>query len=501
MMARAADNPDSAIRTPQSAMRSLIFDKSVPGRRGVRLPKSDVPAASPLAPEFRRAAPAELPEVSELDAVRHFTRLSQLNFSVDTHFYPLGSCTMKYNPKLCEQVARLEGFTGLHPLLPQLRGGGQLTQGALAVLCECEQLLCRITGMSRFTLQPLAGAHGELTGIMIMAACHRARGKKRSKVLVPDSSHGTNPASAAIAGYQVVSVPSDRRGRVDLAALKGLLDDEVAGLMMTCPNTLGLFEEQVGEIARCVHEAGGLMYYDGANLNAIVGKCRPGDMGFDIVHLNLHKTFATPHGSGGPGAGPVGVTAALEKFLPISLVVKREDGTFSLDYDRPDSIGYIAPFYGNFGVILRAYAYILSLGREGLIEVAENAVLNANYLLNRLRGHYEIPYDGPCMHEFVLSAAAQLKATGCGANDIAKALIDRGFHPPTVYFPITVKEALMIEPTETESKETLDAFADAMIEIARLVRESPQQIKDAPVSTALSRLDITKAERDMDLGA
>jgi len=479
----------------------LIFDQSVPGRRGVRLPKSDVPDAPPLAPELRRAAPAELPEVSELDAVRHFTRLSQLNFSVDTHFYPLGSCTMKYNPKLCEQVARLEGFTGLHPLLPQLRGGGLLTQGALAVLFECEQLLCRITGMNRFTLQPLAGAHGELTGIMIMAAYHRARGKKRSKVLVPDSSHGTNPASAAIAGYQVVSVPSDRRGRVDLAALKGLLEDETAGLMMTCPNTLGLFEEQVGEIARCVHEAGGLMYYDGANLNAIVGKCRPGDLGFDIVHLNLHKTFATPHGSGGPGAGPVGVTAALEKFLPISLVVKREDGTFSLDYDRPDSIGYIAPFYGNFGVLLRAYAYILSLGREGLIEVAENAVLNANYLLARLRDHYEVPYDGTCMHEFVLSAAAQMRESGCGANDIAKALIDRGFHPPTAYFPLTVKESLMIEPTETESRETLDAFADAMIEIARLIRDDPQKIKDAPVTTALSRLDITKAEKDMDLGA
>ncbi len=381
--AHGLSEPEPQSRRPEP-VEGLIFEKSVPGRRGVRLPKSDVPEAPALPPGLRRAAPAELPEVSELDAVRHFTRLSQLNFSVDTHFYPLGSCTMKYNPKLCEQVARLEGFAGLHPLLPQLRGGGLLTQGALAVLFECEQLLCRITGMARFTLQPLAGAHGELTGIMIMAAFHRARGKKKSKVLVPDSSHGTNPASAAIAGYQVVSVPSDRRGRVDLAALKRLLDDEIAGLMMTCPNTLGLFEEQVGEIARCVHEAGGLMYYDGANLNAIVGKCRPGDLGFDIVHLNLHKTFATPHGSGGPGAGPVGVTAALEKFLPISLVVKREDGTFSLDYDRPDSIGYIAPFYGNFGVILRAYAYILSLGREGLIEVAENAVLNANYLMSRL---------------------------------------------------------------------------------------------------------------------
>ena len=318
---------------------------------------------------------------------------------------------------------------------------------------------------------------------------------------MPDSSHGTNPASAAIAGYQVVSVPSDRRGRVDLAALKGLLDDEVAGLMMTCPNTLGLFEEQVGEIARCVHEAGGLMYYDGANLNAIVGKCRPGDLGFDIVHLNLHKTFATPHGSGGPGAGPVGVTAALEKFLPISLVVKREDGTFSLDYDRPDSIGYIAPFYGNFGVILRAYAYILSLGREGLDrgrrERGAERELPPGAAAGTLRG--ALTTARACTSSSS-RPRRNSKASGCGANDIAKALIDRGFHPPTAYFPITVKEALMIEPTETESRETLDAFADAMIEIARLVRETPQQIKDAPVTTALSRLDITQGGTGHGLG-
>ena len=352
----------------------LIFDKSVPGRRGVRLPKHDVPEEFQLDPGFCRAEPAELPEVSELDAVRHFTRLSRFNFGVETHFYPLGSCTMKYNPKLGEQVARLKGFTDLHPLLPQLRGGGLLTQGALAVLYECEKFLCEITGMAGFTMQPLAGAHGELTGIMIMAAHHQRRGHKRSKVLVPDSAHGTNPASAAIAGYKVVSVASNKRGLVDLDALKAALDEEVAGLMMTCPNTLGLFEEEVDTIARCVHESGGLMYYDGANLNAIIGKCRPGDLGFDIVHLNLHKTFGTPHGSGGPGAGPVGVSEELQKFLPSSIVVKREDGTYALQYDRPDSIGYIAPFYGNFGIILRAYAYILALGRDGLIEVAENAV-------------------------------------------------------------------------------------------------------------------------------
>jgi glycine dehydrogenase subunit 2 len=477
----------------------LIFETSVPGRRGVRLPDCDVPEGVELDRSLCRAAPAELPEVSELDAVRHFTRLSQMNFSVDSHFYPLGSCTMKYNPRLGEQVARLEGFADLHPLLPQLRGGGALTQGALAVLHECERLMCQITGMARFSMQPLAGAHGELTGIMIMAAHHRSKGKKRRKVLVPDSSHGTNPASAAITGYQVVSVPSDRRGLVDVQAMKAMLDEEVAGVMMTCPNTLGLFERQVDEIARCVHQVGGLMYYDGANLNAIMGKCRPGDLGFDIVHLNLHKTFSTPHGSGGPGAGPVGVTAELERFLPVSLVLKREDGTFALEYDRPDSIGYVAPFYGNFGVIVRAYAYILSLGREGLIEAAENAVLNANYLMRRLSEHYAVAYEGPCMHEFVLSAAAQAEA-GCTANDIAKALIDRGFHPPTVYFPLIVKEAMMVEPTETESKETLDAFAEAMADIARLVREDPKQIRQAPRTTPVSRLDLTKAERQMDLG-
>jgi len=478
----------------------LIFDQSVPGRRGVRLPRRDVPPAPELDSGLRRAVPPPLPEVSELDAIRHFTRLSQLNFCVDTHFYPLGSCTMKYNPRLGEQAARLEGFAQLHPLLPQLRGGGLLTQGALEVIYECEQLLKEITGMARFTMQPLAGAHGELTGIMIMAAHHRRVGVKKSKVLIPDSSHGTNPASAAIAGYEVVSVASDRRGLVDINALRSVLDDETAGLMMTCPNTLGLFEEQVDEIARMVHDIGGLMYYDGANLNAIIGKCRPGDLGFDIVHLNLHKTFGTPHGSGGPGAGPVGVTAELERYLPISLVVKRDDGTFALDYDRPDSIGYIAPFYGNFGVILRAYAYILSLGREGLIETAENAVLNANYLMERLRPHYRVACEGPCMHEFVISAAAQAKA-GCTAQDIAKALIDRGFHPPTAYFPLTVREALMIEPTETESKETIDAFADAMVEIAELAGSDPDRLRAAPVSTPVGRLDVTGAERRMDLGA
>ena len=477
----------------------LLFDKSVPGRRGVRLPRHDVPCVEPIPAKYCRAEAPPLPEVSELDAVRHFTRVSQLNFGLDTHFYPLGSCTMKYNPKLCEQVARMKGFADVHPLLPQLRGGGLLTQGALAVLFECETLLCEITGMAQFTMQPLAGAHGELAGIMMMAAYHQKQGRRRSKVLIPDSSHGTNPASAAIAGYEVVSVPSNARGLVDFDALKSLLDDEVAGLMMTCPNTLGLFEEEIDGIARAVHAVGGLMYYDGANLNAVVGKCRPGDLGFDIVHLNLHKTFATPHGGGGPGAGPVGVSEALTPFLPVSVVVKREDGTYALAYDRPDSIGYIAPFYGNFGVILRAYAYILSLGREGLIAVAENAVLNANYLLARLRKTFTVACDGLCMHEFVISAVPQAKA-GCSAMDLAKGLIDRGIHPPTVYFPLTVKEAMMIEPTETESKETLDEFIETMEELARLVETDPRQLHDAPTTTPVSRLDQTRAEKQLDLG-
>ena len=477
----------------------LIFDKSVPGRRGVRLPELDTPEAPPLDASLCRKKPPELPEVSELDTVRHYTRLSQINFSVDTHFYPLGSCTMKYNPKLGEQVARLDGLANLHPLLPQLRGGGLLTQGALQILYECERLLSEITGMARFTMQPLAGAHGELTGIMIMAACHRKRGAKKKRLLVPDSAHGTNPASAAIAGYEVVTVPSNRKGQVDRAALEDMLDDDVAGMMMTCPNTLGLFEEEVDTIARDVHEVGGLMYYDGANLNAIAGKCRPGDLGFDIVHLNLHKTFATPHGSGGPGSGPVGVTEELAPFLPVSWVVQREDGAYALDYSQPDSIGYVAPFYGNFGVIVKAYAYILSLGGEGLVEMAENAVLNANYLMERLREHYDVACEGSCMHEFVLSAVRQA-ADGCSAFDIAKALIDRGFHAPTVYFPLTVKEALMTEPTETESMETLDAFAETMAEIAKLVKEDPDAIRRAPVTTPVSRLDVTAADRNMDLG-
>jgi glycine dehydrogenase subunit 2 len=471
----------------------VIYEKSSPGRRGHRFPARDVPAQAALAKKLMRAEDAALPEVSELDTVRHFTKLSQMNFSVDTNFYPLGSCTMKYNPKFLEDVARLEGFSELHPLLPQLLGGGMLTQGALEVLHETARMLCEITGMADFTMQPLAGAHGELTGVMLMAAYHRDRGNTKTKIIIPDSAHGTNPASAAIAGYDVVAAPTNERGVMDVDGVKALLDDGVAGLMLTCPNTVGLFNTHIEEIADLVHGVDGLMYYDGANLNAILGKTRPGDIGFDIVHLNLHKTFATPHGGGGPGAGPVGVVEKLVKFMPTSIVVKRKDGTFFLEYERPDSIGYIAPFYGNFAVVLRAYAYMLALGGEGLTEVAENAVLNANYLLARIKEHFDVPYDRTCMHEFVVSPPDAAKGA---ALDIAKALIDRGIHPPTVYFPLTVPEAMMVEPTETENKETLDAFADAMIELAA---QDPDSLRDAPTTTPVTRLDEVAAARNLDV--
>jgi len=475
----------------------LIYEKSVPGRRGVLFPESDVFAKIEIPENLRRRKHAALPEVSELDAIRHFTALSRMNHGVDTNFYPLGSCTMKYNPKLGEQVSRFDGFASLHPLLPQLRRGGMLTQGALQVIYDTGHLLCEITGMDEFTMQPMAGAHGELTGIMLIAAYHKAMGNKKTKVIVPDSAHGTNPASAAIAGYSVVTVPSNERGVMGIKEFESALDGETAAVMLTTPNTLGLFNTDLPKIVEMAHKAGALMYYDGANLNAILGRCRPGDLGFDVVHINLHKTFSTPHGGGGPGAGPVGVKEKLIPFLPVSRVVKRSDGTFALDYDHPQSIGYIAPFYGNFGVILKAYAYILTLGREGLIRVSENAVLNANYLMERLKNHFDLPHDRLCMHEFVLSAGRQHKK-GIRALDIAKAIIDRGFHPPTVYFPLIVDEAMMIEPTETESKETLDAFADVMIEIARMCEENPEALHDAPKTTPVSRLDEVKAVKNMD---
>ncbi|MFP4071588.1 MAG: aminomethyl-transferring glycine dehydrogenase subunit GcvPB, partial [Desulfovibrionales bacterium] len=472
-----------------------VFEKSTSGRPGVWPGKA---SREPVLPEsLRRATPPGLPELSELDVVRHFTRLSRMNFGVDSNFYPLGSCTMKYNPKFMEEIAALPGFTRLHPLIPQLRGAGLHTQGALEVLFETEQLLCEITGMEAFTHQPLAGAHGELTGVMLIAAYHRDRNNHKTKIIVPDSAHGTNPASAAIGGYEVVSIESVN-GIIDPKVLAGVLDEETAAVMMTCPNTLGLFEDHLEEIVRMVHEVDALLYYDGANLNAILGKMRVGDAGFDVVHLNLHKTFGTPHGGGGPGSGPVGVSARLEPYLPISRVVKLEDGQFFLNYDYPKTIGYVAPFYGNFGVVLKAYAYILRLGREGLIRVSENAVLAANYLRKRLEDHLEIPYNRTCMHEFVASAAKQAQ-NGVRALDIAKALLDRGYHAPTVYFPLIVKECLMLEPTETENKETLDRFVDDLIEIVALAETDPAAVQAAPQNTPVSRLDEVTAARKMEL--
>ena len=478
----------------------LAFEKSVKGRRGLRIAKSDVPTSINLDENLLRDKDAELPELSELDVVRHFTELSRRNFGVDTNFYPLGSCTMKYNPKVCERIAAYPGFAHLHPLLPQLRSGGMLTQGALEVVYEMDNILQEICGMDAFTMQPMAGAHGELTGIMMMAAYHQDRGNKKSIILAPDSAHGTNPASAAIAGYTVKTVPSDENGLMSIDAMKEMLDDDVAGLMLTCPNTLGLFNPHVKEICDAVHSVDGLAYYDGANLNAIVGKVRPGDLGFDIVHVNLHKTFATPHGGGGPGAGPVGVVDRLVDYLPISTVIKRADGTFALDYDKPKSIGYIAPFYGNFGIILRAYVYILMLGKEGLERVAENAVLNANYIKEKLKPYYDIEHGQVCKHECVFSATRQVK-NGIHALDVAKGLIDAGYHPPTMYFPTIVKEALMIEPTECESKETMDAFIDAMIEIATKAKTAPDTLKAAPTTTAVGRLDEIKASRQLNIAS
>ena len=477
----------------------VIFTKSVKGRRGFRFGEEGAPA-SPVPEPYGRRAPLELAELSELDVVRHFTGLSRCNYGVDTNVYPLGSCTMKYNPKILEKVAAMPGFAGLHPLLPQLRRGGMLTQGALEVLYELERLLCEITGMDAFTLQPMAGAHGELTGMMLVAAYHRDRGRTRTEVLIPDEAHGTNPSSAAIAGFTTRSVPTNpETGALDLGALEAMVSDRTAAVMLTNPNTLGIFNSDIRGVAEIVHRHDALLYYDGANLNAILGRFRPGDADFDIMHVNLHKTFATPHGGGGPGAGPVGVKQRLDAYLPISRVVRRDDSTYALDYNRPKSIGYIAPFYGNFGVCLRAYAYILLLGARGLREVSEHAVLNANYVLNGLKTVYETPYPRSCMHECVLSARRLAAEHGVHATDIAKALIDRGFHPPTVYFPLIVKEALMIEPTETESQETLDRFIAAMREIADQAAANPGALRSAPVTTPVSRPDETRAAREMDV--
>lgn len=471
----------------------LIFERSKPGRIAYSLPALDVPAVDVselVPPDYLRSEEPELPEVSELDLMRHYTALSKRNHGVDSGFYPLGSCTMKYNPKINENVARLAGFAHIHPLQPE-----ETVQGALELMYDLQEHLKEITGMDAVTLQPAAGAHGEWTGLMMIRAYHEANGDfNRTKVIVPDSAHGTNPASATVAGFETVTVKSTAAGLVDLEDLRRVVGPDTAALMLTNPNTLGLFEEKIVEMTEIVHAAGGKLYYDGANLNAILGKARPGDMGFDVVHLNLHKTFTGPHGGGGPGSGPVGVKADLVPFLPKPVIAKGENGRCYLDYDRPQSIGRVKPFYGNFGINVRAYTYIRSMGSDGLKAVSEYAVLNANYMMRRLAEYYDLPYDRHCKHEFVLSGKRQ-KKLGVRTLDIAKRLLDFGFHPPTIYFPLIVEECMMIEPTETESKETLDAFIDAMIQIAKEAEETPEIVQEAPHTTVVKRLDETTAAR------
>jgi glycine dehydrogenase subunit 2 len=453
----------------------------------------DVPPAA-LPAETLRAEPPALPEVSEVDLVRHYTRLSQQTYGLDTGFYPLGSCSMKYNPKVAETAANLPGFARLHPLQPD-----HTAQGTLELLWRLEQALCAITGMARATLQPPAGACGEMTGLLLMRAYHAAAGRGRRTVLIPDSAHGTNPASVQLGGYTAVPVPSTDDGLVDVGALERLVDEDVAGLMLTNPNTLGLFERDIERITRAVHEVGGLVYYDGANLNAIMGRTRPGDMGFDIVHINTHKTFATPHGGGGPGAGPVGVVEELVPFLPVPRI-ERSGDTFSLDHDATRSIGRMHGFHGNVGVLVRAYVYVFLHGADGLRQVSDRAVLNANYLAALVRDVFPLAYPNTTpMHEFVSTASVLERATGIRAMDVAKRLIDLGFHPSTVYFPLVVDEALMIEPTETETKETLDAFAAALAQAAAEARTDPSILRAAPSTTPVGRLDEARAARHLKL--
>lgn len=471
---------------------ALIFERSRPGRQAVDLPAADVPVAaldSLFAAEWLRQVPAALPEVSQPDLVRHFTELSQRTFGVDSGFYPLGSCTMKYNPKINEDVAAIPALVGLHPLAEE-----QDAQGALRLMFELQSMLAEISGMDAVTLQPAAGAHGELTGLKLIRAYHRQHGDNRTQVIVPDSAHGTNPASVTVCGMNVVEIKSHPDGAIDLAALQAAVGPDTAALMLTNPSTLGLFEKNICEVTEIVHAAGGLVYYDGANANAIMGLARPGDMGFDVMHFNLHKTFSTPHGGGGPGAGPVGVKKFLEQFLPVPVVAQTEDGSYRLDEDRPLSIGRMHAFHGNFGVLVRAYAYILTMGASGLRQASEDAVMNANYCLSRLRDIYDAPFERHCMHECVLTSKNQ-NPQGIRTLDIAKRLLDYGVHPPTIYFPLIVAEALMIEPTETESKETLDSFIALMRKIAEEAKLTPELIHQAPLTTVVGRLDEATAAR------
>jgi len=477
-----------------SKLQPLIFELSVEGREAFSLPECDVPKlpmAELIPSDFMRKSSPTLPEVSEGDVVRHFVNLSTLNHSVDSGFYPLGSCTMKYNPKINEDACRLGGFAHIHPDQPE-----STVQGAMKLLYTLDEYLSELTGMNKFTLQPVAGAHGELTGLLIIRAYHIHKGENRNIILVPDSAHGTNPASAAGAGMKVVQVKSDSRGNVDVEDLKTKLDSNVAALMLTNPNTLGLFDEHIAQIAELVHEAGALLYYDGANANAIMGKSRPGDMGFDVVHLNLHKTLSTPHGGGGPGSGTVGVKEFLTPFLPLPVISFDEYANkYFWDYDRPLSIGKVHSFNGNFAVMVRAWTYIRSMGPDGLKNASENAVLNANYIMAKLKDLFALPYDRTCMHEFVFSGSKQKRENGVTTTDMAKRLLDFGYHAPTIYFPLIVDEAMMIEPTETESRETLDTFIEVMRQIAIEAKENPDLLHNSPVSTPIGRLDETTAAR------
>jgi len=473
----------------------LIFEQSRAGRMGVSLPVSDVPArniAQIIPQELLRTAAPELPEVSEVETVRHYTALSRRNYGVDTGFYPLGSCTMKYNPKVNEKIAQLPGFAKIHPLQPE-----ESVQGALAIMYELQTYLAEIAGMDACTLQPVAGAHGELTGIKLIRAFHESRGEKRSQVIIPDSAHGTNPATVSMNGMEVVEIPSAADGGVDLEALRKAAGPQTAAFMLTNPNTLGLFDSHIQEIAAIVHDAGGLLYYDGANANAILGITRPGDMGFDVVHFNLHKTFSTPHGGGGPGSGPVGVKKPLIPFLPVP-IVQCQDNVYSLSYDHPLSIGKVHSFYGNFAVYLRAYAYIRTMGPDGLKQVSKDAVLAANYILKELAADYKVPFNRYCMHECVFDGLRE-HAPGIRTLDVAKRILDYGCHPPTIYFPLIIHEALMVEPTETESKETIDHFIAIMRQVAREAVEQPELLTSAPHNTVVKRLDEVLAARKPDL--
>jgi glycine dehydrogenase subunit 2 len=477
--------------------QQLIFEKSKTGRKAYTLPKNDVPKKEikNLIPEkYIRTSPAELPEVSENEVIRHFINLSSLNYHIDKGFYPLGSCTMKYNPKINEVTAAIPNLTQIHPLQKD-----DTIQGSLELMYNLSEALKEISGLSGVTLQPAAGAQGELTGLLLIRKYHsiHSKGQKRSKILVPDSAHGTNPASAAIAGFETISIKSNEKGTVDIEDLKKKVNEEVAGMMLTNPNTLGIFESDINKIEKIIHEAGGLLYMDGANFNALLGIARPGDMGFDVVHINLHKTFSTPHGGGGPGAGPVAANKKLAPFLPIP-VIEKINGKYSLNYDKPDSIGKIHSFYGNFGIFIRAYTYILSNGGDGLKEISKNAIINANYLLSLLKDEFELPYKEQPLHEFVLSSDRQ-KKNGVTTLNIAKRLLDYGYHAPTIYFPLIVHEALMIEPTESESKETLDSFAETLIKISEESRTNPEIVLNAPQTTPVKKLDDALASRQVNI--